>query len=296
MVLSMKSLMKPHSSLASLVLFVNQNKERARPLVPRLQEWCASHEVICTLIEHESKKGNDPVQIQKYRQTILDSQADLICVLGGDGTLLRAADAFAQLSIPLLPIQTGSVGFLMSLPMEHVIAALDELVMQARFPLDERIMLKAHTDRDEDPLYCTNEFVVTFEDTTRLHAVKVTVDHQYLATYRTDSLIISTATGSTGHNLSAHGPIIHPAMDAVAVTPVCAYALNLRPLVVPASQVIEISTEGTSEPLILVSDGQSRRTTTRTVSIARSKHPLLLVKTSRSLSFFDTLHQKFNWQ
>jgi len=231
-----------------------------------------------------------------YRKTIREADADLICVLGGDGTLLRAADAFAQLSIPLLPVQTGSVGFLMSLPMEHALEALDELFDQDEVQLDTRLMLKAQTDQEQDPLYCTNEFIVTFEDTTRLHAIKVIIDGEYLATYRADSLIIATATGSTAHSLTAHGPIMLPTMDSIALTPVCAYALNLRPLVVSGTSRIEISTEVALSPLILVSDGQSRRTTTAGLVITKSSHPLLLARTSFSLSFFDSLHQKFNWQ
>ncbi|MEZ5287888.1 MAG: NAD(+)/NADH kinase [Vicinamibacterales bacterium] len=239
----------------------------------------------------------------------LPAQVDLVLVLGGDGTLLAMADriAAAERDIPILGVNFGSLGFLTEITRPELFASL-EAVVSGRATHDERMMLRAEfgtagqasASGGDGPhgLIALNDIVFTRGALSRMVELSVWVGEQFLTTVRADGLIVASPTGSTAYNLSAGGPIVHPAMDAILITPIAPHTLTNRPIVVPAEREVRVSPTASSagEEVFVTVDGQAGfpLAPERTVTIARSARPLRLVRAS-ARSYFEVLRQKLKW-
>ena len=228
------------------------------------------------------------------REDIPDD-VDLVLVLGGDGTLLAMADriAAAERDIPILGVNFGSLGFLTEITRPELFESL-EAVVSGRAGHDERMMLRATVGGDT--FIALNDVVVTRHALSRMVEVSVWVGDQFVTTVKADGLIIASPTGSTAYNLSAGGPIVHPAMDALVITPIAPHTLTNRPIVIPASRDVRVEAATPSDGIHVTFDGQSGfpLATGQAVSIARAARPLRLVRAS-SRSYFEVLRQKLKW-
>jgi NAD+ kinase len=228
---------------------------------------------------------------------------DLIVLLGGDGTLLATADriAMAGASIPILGVNFGSLGFLTEITLPELYDSL-EAAINGDTPIEERLMLNAEIVEDGrvlEHVRVLNDVVVTRGALSRMTDLSVSVNDQFVARFKADGLIVATATGSTAYNLSAGGPIVHPGVDALVVTPIAPHTLTNRPVVVPASFTLIIQPlGGGSQPadVFVTFDGQLGHPlpVNRIVRITRADQPLRLVRPT-TRSYFDVLRQKLKW-
>ena len=240
----------------------------------------------------------------KDRKTLApDAQVDLLVVLGGDGTILRAVREHAREGVPILSINRGELGFLTELSLEEAADALPSL-LSGEGVLDTRSLLTISIKRDgkiissQDVL---NEAVIAQGSIARLVHLQTTVDGEPLTTYRSDGLIVATPTGSTAYSLAAGGPIVHPHETAMILTPINSHSFSQKPLVLPASSVLEVEimdrpTKYADLNVILTLDGQTSvklensdhvvaHTSKKSVSFLRRKHD----------TFLGTLREKLHW-
>lgn len=226
---------------------------------------------------------------------------DLVIAFGGDGTLLNAASAVAQAGddTPILGVNLGHLGFLAEVGRPEIVAALDALAA-GRYTTETRLMLLGRVMRDGRSAaerLALNDIVVTRGALSRMIELDVAVDGQPVCHVKADGLIVATATGSTAYNLSAGGPIVHPSVDALVLTPIAPHALTNRPLVLPAG--VSITLRPVIEPqsdVVLTFDGQYGVPLEAgdIVDVTRAPRILRLVHIS-TRTHFDMLREKLKW-
>ncbi len=228
----------------------------------------------------------------------LSRPADLVIVAGGDGTLLSVARAASPKGVPILGINLGGLGFLTELQREELFPGL-ERVLEGRYEIEERCALRARLlsrGRKRGDYLLLNDAVITKGALARMIVLEVRVDGAEVATYTSDGLILSTATGSTAYNLSAGGPILDPRMNAFVIAPICPHTMTYRPLVVPGSVRIDVRLRNRSEAVYLTLDGQVGLPFRLGDSIRVDRHPrpVRLVRVNRR-GFFEVLRTKLHW-
>lgn len=231
----------------------------------------------------------------------LATLVDLLLVLGGDGTLLAAADrvSLAGRNIPILGVNFGHLGFLTELSWPDVFGVLEQ-VIAGEAGIDERMMLRATVRRQGRTVaehVALNDVVVTRGALSRITELAVSVSGEFVARFNADGLIVSTPTGSTAYNLSAGGPILHPDVDAIVITPIAPHTLSNRPVVIPATSEVTVHPQFTdsSQEVVLTLDGQSGVALGADdfVQVTRST-PARLIQ-SPSHSYFEVLRKKLKW-
>jgi NAD+ kinase len=229
----------------------------------------------------------------------ISREADLVVVLGGDGTLLSVARV-APPETPLLGINVGLLGFLTGLPEKDAIRRLDE-VLAGRFREDRRGVLDVTVARgpNHGSYRVLNDAVLNREALARISTFAIALDGRTVAEFRADGVIVSTPTGSTAYNLSAGGPILHPQLPANVVTPICPHTLAQRPLVVPASTEIRIRVVGPERRdggVYLTLDGQEGFpiVSGSTVVVRSSPSAVTLLRPPET-DHFDQLASKLSW-
>jgi NAD+ kinase len=227
----------------------------------------------------------------------LPGQADLLLVLGGDGTLLSVARLVGDLGVPILGVNLGGLGFLTALTVEELFPALEALLADG-LVVEERMMLGARVSRQGERLseyVALNDVVITKSAMSRIINLEVSVEGQFATGYRADGLIISTPTGSTAYCLSAGGPIVYPTMDAVVLTPICSHTLTNRPIVLPATLTIQVGLNS-DQDVMLTLDGQVGFALKRgdLVEIRRAAARIRLLRFPQK-HFFSVLRTKLKW-
>lgn len=222
---------------------------------------------------------------------------DLVVVLGGDGTLLSVARAVHD-GVPILGVNLGTLGFLTEINRLELYPSIVE-ILAGRYDIEKRSLLDvelARADGGRASYRILNDAVVAKSALARIIQLTLKVDGRLVATYRSDGLIISTPTGSTAYNLSAGGPIVHPLLPVVVLTPICPHTFSFRPIVVPDSSHIEATLETQREEVYLTLDGQEGTTLAYgdTIKISRCSSMAHLVKVS-DRTFFHSLRGKLRW-
>lgn len=226
----------------------------------------------------------------------LARRADLLVVLGGDGTLLSMARAAEARAVPILGINLGTLGFLAEVSVDEMEPALAR-ALAGEMRVERRLRLTVEHLREGRVVgrwLALNDAVVA-ASLARLIEIETRADGQLVTTYHADGLIVATPTGSTAYSLSAGGPILLPGLGAFVLTPICAHTLSQRPLVVPDAAVLEIAPRA-GAPARLTVDGQEgvELAPGDRVRVERSEHPLLLL-VSPERSRFDVLRAKLRW-
>ena len=229
---------------------------------------------------------------------VLAKQADLIFVLGGDGTMLRVARELGDAETPLLGINLGNLGFLTSVRGDDLPAATRQILrgdfqVQARFRIET--VLRRHGRRIASHR-ALNDAVVSRGAVSRIVRLRVTIDGVLLTEYLCDGMIFATPTGSTAYSLSAGGPILLPAARACILTPICSHALSNRPVVAGEDSVVRCQVVSAAGELLLTIDGQVQMPMQvgDEVEIRKSAHGVRLVS-PRGQTYFDVLRQKLKW-
>jgi NAD+ kinase len=265
-------------------------------IVPPLKQWLAAKNIL-TLYDQETATALHEDATGKTRAEVA-AESNLLLVLGGDGTLLAAAREAAPRGVPILPINLGSLGFLTSFTLEEMYPALEE-TLAGRLSASERVMLHAALIRDGktlDDQRVLNEVVINKGALARMIEVKLSIDKDFVCRYRADGLIVATPTGSTAYSLSAGGPIVHPNVESIIVTPICPHTLSDRPLVVGDKCCIEMNLVGPADSVYLTLDGQKGllMQSGDRVRIFRAEQRLKLIQPKRK-SYYEILRSKLKW-
>lgn len=224
--------------------------------------------------------------------------ADLVVVLGGDGTLISVARLVGDQEVPILGVNLGSLGFLTEITLDELYPVL-ESCLAGDYRVSERMMLRAAVERDGKEIQShqvLNDVVINKGALARIVDLETKVDGNWLTTFKSDGLIISTPTGSTGYSLAAGGPIIHPSLECLVITPICPHTLTNRPIVVDAEAVITVTLKSDKEDVFLTLDGQVGMELKGgdVIRVRRAAHRTRLVM-SRSKDYFEVLRTKLKW-
>ncbi len=233
-----------------------------------------------------------------HQKSKIPALADMIIVLGGDGTLLSVARLIEQRDVPILGVNLGGLGFLTEVTIDGLFPTLEQ-VFNREFIPQERMLLKAKVLRQGEMVaqsYCLNDAVISKGHLARMIRLEASVDGQFLTSLRGDGLIIATPTGSTAYSLSAGGPILHPAVDALLFTPICPHTLTNRPIVIPASARVEVVLRSIDEGAIVTFDGQVgvQLRQQDVVAITAAEHRIKLFR-SPARSEFQVWRTKLKW-
>ncbi|MBP1604184.1 MAG: ppnK [Acidobacteria bacterium] len=228
----------------------------------------------------------------------LPSAVDLLLVLGGDGTLLSMAGRAgrANRDIPILGVNFGHLGFLTEITFAQLFPTL-EGALAGTAATDARAMLVCsirRADRVVEERVVLNDAVITRGALSRIIEVSISVSGHFVATFHADGVIVATPTGSTAYNLSAGGPIVHPEVDAVVLTPIAPHTLTNRPVVIPGSAQPILG--GIHQEAFLLLDGETgfQLAAGDTVTVRRTPRPVRIVR-AEGQSYFDVLRQKLKW-
>jgi len=239
---------------------------------------------------------------QTVERTDLPSQVDFVLCLGGDGSLLAMAKAIAESGhdIPILAVNFGSLGFLTEITRPEIFDSLDA-VINGKATHDLRMMLSAVATRQGQPKLAhmaLNDVVFTRTALSRMIELSVSVGDQFVTQVKADGLIVATPTGSTAYNLAAGGPIVHPSMDALVLTPIAPHTLTNRPIVIPADRDVRVTSAGSNagDEVYVTIDGQTGFALHEgdAIAITKAQRPLRLIRAT-SRSYFEVLRQKLKW-
>lgn len=224
-------------------------------------------------------------------------RADLVVVLGGDGTMLSIARMLAKDGIPLVGVNQGHLGFLTDVPVEIMLECLAS-ILDGEFIAEQRLLLTAGIARGSQAIFSAcafNDVVVSKASTGRLIEFEVFIDGDFVYRQRSDGLVIATPTGSTAYALSAGGPILHPTLEAFVLVPICAHTLSARPIAVNSRSTVELRLIEAGDARVYF-DGQrhfdvqvgDQITVSRAPGAIRLLHP-------KNYSYYNTLRQKLHW-
>lgn len=226
-------------------------------------------------------------------------RCDLVIVVGGDGTLLNAARSLAEYGVSLLGVNRGRLGFLTDISPSQIGERLTD-ILHGKFASEERLLLRSHIERAGQNIsesYALNDVVVHKWDVARMIEFRTYIDNRYVNTMRSDGLIVATPTGSTAYSLSGGGPILHPALQAMVLVPICPHTMSNRPIVVDAASVIRIEvSDRTRSPAQVTCDGQINLglVSGDHVIIRKDEKPVRLIH-PLDHNYFDVLRAKLRW-
>jgi NAD+ kinase len=275
-------------------LVVKRERPEAVEIARTLTRLLRSKHKTALADEETAKKiGAEPVE----RHHLAD-RADLIVVLGGDGTLLGVARMVASEGTPILGVNLGGLGFLTEVTVAEAQEALGR-VIAGNYEMDRRIMLEAIVDRASEEIpqsfQAFNDVVVGKGPLGRMLELDVVANHTPFCSYRADGLIIATPTGSTAYALSAGGPIVYPTLDAIVLAPICPHTLSNRPVVLPDSYEIEIRVKAPDHDTTFTVDGQesSQLGPDDLIKIHRGRHVVSLIRSAHP--YFEIWRNKLRW-
>ena len=197
------------------------------------------------------------LKINGYPRKTIPSISDVIIVFGGDGTLLSVARLVGDSGVPILGVNLGGLGFITELGRDEIRNNID-MIFSEECCFEERIMLLADVNRGRKKIVQHNAFndvVLNKSALSRMFELAIHINNRYVTTFRVDGLIISTPTGSTGHSLSAGGPILYPTLESFLMTPICPHTLTSRPIVLPDTFILEAAIKS-GDNVYLTLDGQ----------------------------------------
>jgi NAD+ kinase len=196
--------------------------------------------------------------LQGVQKEDIPERADAIVVFGGDGTLLSVARLIEEKGTPIIGVNLGTLGFLTTVPVEQIYPTM-EMVLLGQYKVQERILLVVSIKREGKVIssnHVLNDMVINKGALARIIEIDTFIDGKFLTTFRADGLIVYTPTGSTGYSLSANGPIVHPSLSCLGITPICPHTLTNRPLILPDTVVFEAAIRSETEDVYLTLDGQ----------------------------------------
>lgn len=247
-------------------------------------------------IKKESGYEFNNTNIQTFKT--LDSSFDLLISIGGDGTILRTITYVRDLSIPIIGINTGRLGFLATIQESNIKQAIDA-ILNKNYKISERSLLSVNTSPENTDILdfnvALNEITVSRKNTTSMITIETSLDNEYLTSYWADGLIISTPTGSTGYSLSCGGPVIMPDSENFVLTPIAPHNLNARPLIIPDITEIKLKVTGRETNHLVSLDSRIATLDNETnITIKKAPFKIRMIELNNE-SFLKTLRKKLLW-
>ena len=288
--------MESEKAFQTIGILSRPRREQLFVVVPPLLKWLEARGIKAVLDE-ETAAALPSGSKGQARSKVADASR-LLLVLGGDGTMLAAARLAAPRCIPILPINMGSLGFLTSFTLDELYPALEE-TLAGHSSISQRVMLQAELVRGGSVMEtqsALNDVVIHKGALARMIQLELSINSDFVCRYRADGLIVSSPTGSTAYSLSAGGPIVHPAVEAFIITPICPHMLTDRPLVVRDYCCLEVKMNGDAESVYLTLDGQRGvpLQSTDILRVTRAKEQLQLIQPPKK-PYFEILRNKLKW-
>lgn len=274
-------LQKQNMSEHKLVFAIYGNaykRQAILPFIERAVAYLESHHAT-PLVEPENIEG-----------------VDYVISMGGDGTFLEAANKVGDREIPILGVNMGRLGFLADVLPSEIETTLDH-VLRGDHIIEDHTVIKLETNGEtiECNPFALNDIAVLKRDSASMISIRAYVNGDFLVNYQADGLIIATPTGSTAYSLSNGGPIIVPQSGSLCITPVAPHSLNIRPIVINDTSVIELEVCSRSHNFLVAVDGRSMKMAEETrLTIRKAPYTIKLIKL-KSQSYFSTLHEKLMW-
>ena len=270
----------------------NENNDHIFSVFQSLDKHQLDYDVDSQSFDLISKLDNYIGNFNFSKVENLSSKYDFVISIGGDGTILRSANEIGELSIPIIGLNKGRLGFLANSPIE-IIDSIIEKITNSNYRISERAIIQVEFEgKTKNAL---NEISISRKNTTSLITIDTKLNNQYLNTYWADGLIISTPTGSTGYSLSCGGPIIMPDSKNLVLTPIAPHNLNARPLVISDNKQIEISINGRENEYFVSADSQIFSVNIDSkINISKAPYFLKMVEFEED-SYINTLREKLMW-
>ena len=276
--------------------------ERSKSTIQTLIEYLKKRDakVVFEKNFHASIVSDSNIDLNTYlfdTFQVLDASFDLLISIGGDGTILRAITFVKDLTIPIVGINTGRLGFLATIQMNTIQKAMDD-IFEGNYRISKRSLLTIAVDTKDaafDLDFALNEIAVSRKNTTSMISVETWLDDEYLTSYWADGLIVSTPTGSTGYSLSCGGPVIIPESDSLVLTPIAPHNLNARPLVISSDKVIKLKVSGREEQHLVSLDSRiNTLENNTTITIQKAPFCIHMIELKED-GFLETLRKKLLW-
>ena len=270
----------------------NENNDHIFSVFKSFDKYQLDYDVDSQSFDLISKLDNYNRDFNFSKVEKLSNEYDFVISIGGDGTILRSANEIGELSIPIIGLNKGRLGFLANSPVE-IIDSIIEKITNSNYRISERTIIQVEFEgKTKNAL---NEISISRKNTTSLITIDTKLNDQYLNTYWADGLIISTPTGSTGYSLSCGGPIIMPDSKNLVLTPIAPHNLNARPLVISDNKQIEISINGRENEYFVSADSQIFSVNIESkINISKAPYFLKMVEFEED-SYINTLREKLMW-
>ena len=282
-------------------IITKRNKPEVISFTRSLVEWFSPKKLEVYVEEEMKDLFNPPLKapfLHFIQREEFPSHVEMVIVLGGDGTLLSVARMVWRDGIPILGVNFGGLGFLTEISLEELYPVLGQVV-QGNFRTNPRDVLRASVVRKGANLaefIVLNDVVINKGALARIIDLEITIEREYLTTFRADGLIISTPTGSTAYNLSAGGPIVYPSLHTLIITPICSHTLTNRPIVIPDDVKVQAILNSKEEEVTLTLDGQRGFPLEfeDVVEVQKAEGQIFLIQ-SPYRHYFKLLREKLKW-
>lgn len=285
--------------MKKVAIFGNQFQEKKSIHTQQLLDVLESHQIAILIEQQYYIYLKNHLSLEKYALIPFDSlneKVDLVISMGGDGTFLKTAQKIQSKGLPILGINTGRLGFLADIGLEHMEEEVRE-ILKGNMHIEQRSVLEVALSDGKLPIsrFALNEVAILKHDTSSMIAIETKINSKLLTTYQADGLVIATPTGSTAYNLSVGGPIITPTCNTLSITPVAPHSLNIRPIVLNDSATITLGIRSRSNNYLISIDGQSTSIkSTVTTTIKKANYHINIVR-RKDQTFFKTLRNKMMW-
>jgi len=284
-----------------IALFGKKIADNALPFIQELTDKLQASDGITLVYQPFFENLNGRIRWEQrpdlfYNQSDIYSKADILLSIGGDGTILDALTLVGDSGIPVAGINLGRLGFLSSIPKDHILPAIDA-ILNRNFLLDQRTLLQLETSGKlfGEFNYALNDLTVYKSNAMTMLMIKTWINGDFLNSYWADGLIVATPTGSTAYSLSCTGPILTPDAENFVITPIASHNLTVRPIVIRDDSIIKIRVEGKCPDFLVSLDSRMERAdNTMELTIRKAEFKVNLLRLPET-NFFTTIREKLNW-
>lgn len=272
------------------------NSVQIAKLFSALNDIDAEISIYAPLLEDINSIVGNLNPLATFNEETLDRNTNFFISIGGDGTILDAVSIVKNSNIPILGINTGRLGFLSNTPTEEVEYAI-KCLNEGTYSIDKRTLLQVDTTNSifGSLNFGLNELSILKRDSSSMITINTYIDGDYLNSYWADGLIVSTATGSTAYSLSCGGPIMMPGTGNFTLTPIAPHNLNVRPIVIADTSILEFQIESRAKQSLLALDSRSRKITSdEKITVRKANFDIALIQLPNQ-TFISSLRNKLNW-